>query len=210
MVTADFNHDGKPDIAILDTGAAWRLVYRGNGDGTFQTGKAYSLTGLAFSASGAPMATGNFNADGKLDVAIAMAGDIGIFSSDGNGGSVGRSRPVMPTDRSADSSLTAGATRNFTVAIELLRNSNHGAGLLVEYDCCPAGSVGISDHLATGQSQPLVSALNALQGQIAANAAIVPAGSGGPQRSRPGTKAGMGSSDTGRLLVKSNQFQPSS
>jgi len=75
-VVADFNGDGKPDIAVgTYTGIAFLA---GNGDGTFQA-PVYSLCGLPCSGSPtAPplgfsggMVAGDFNGDGKLDLASA-------------------------------------------------------------------------------------------------------------------------------------------
>ena len=63
---------GLPALAIL----------LGNGDGTFQSYKEYSADGLG--ASG--IALGDFNADGKLDVALALdSGAADVFLGNGDG-----------------------------------------------------------------------------------------------------------------------------
>ena len=86
-------------------------------------------------------------------------------------------------------SLTAGGTRNFTVPSSL-RHPGHRAGLLAEHDGRAARPAGIPDRLADRTDAAYVSTLNALQGQIAANAAIVPAGaSGRDQRVRQRRRA---------------------
>jgi hypothetical protein len=56
---ADFNGDGKPDLAVLDAG-----IMLGNGDGTF------GPPGPEFAGSGRKLfaATGDFNGDGRLDI----------------------------------------------------------------------------------------------------------------------------------------------
>jgi hypothetical protein len=55
-VVADFNRDGKPDLALDN------VILLGNGDGTFQ-GNVGSLIGT----TGGPGALGDFNQDGKPD-----------------------------------------------------------------------------------------------------------------------------------------------
>ncbi|MFZ0278391.1 MAG: FG-GAP-like repeat-containing protein [Candidatus Sulfotelmatobacter sp.] len=75
MVVKDFNGDGNPDIAVGTYGGMAFLA--GNGDGTFQT-PVYSACGLptcsgsatqALGYSGGKMVVGDFNGDGKLDLA---------------------------------------------------------------------------------------------------------------------------------------------
>ena len=71
-VTADFNGDGIPDLAILSsnnsTGGSYSVaVFLGNGDGTFRAGPTIQPSGI----QGGPfMISGDFNEDGKPDLAI--------------------------------------------------------------------------------------------------------------------------------------------
>jgi hypothetical protein len=63
LIIADFNGDGVPDLATT-TSQSSLLVLLGNGDGTLQPAKNYGLGwGLT--------AIGDFNQDGRVDVAIA-------------------------------------------------------------------------------------------------------------------------------------------
>jgi hypothetical protein len=64
---ADFNGDGKLDVATGELGA----LFLGNGDGTFQPA-------LALGALGVSTAVGDFNADGKPDLAVANGGNWGL------------------------------------------------------------------------------------------------------------------------------------
>src|SRR5262245_35613491 len=66
VVTADFNGDGKLDLAVLNYGSSSVSVLRGNADGTFRAA-VNSATG----ASPRSLAVGDFNKDGKLDLVTA-------------------------------------------------------------------------------------------------------------------------------------------
>jgi hypothetical protein len=84
---ADFNGDGKPDLAFADFGYGYASdaevsILLGNGDGTFQPAVSY--------ASGAgpyAVATGDFNQDGKQDLAVANfeANTVSILLGNGDG-----------------------------------------------------------------------------------------------------------------------------
>jgi FG-GAP-like repeat/Abnormal spindle-like microcephaly-assoc'd, ASPM-SPD-2-Hydin/FG-GAP repeat len=79
VAVGDFNHDGKPDLIVVDY--PYVSVMLGNGDGTFQTPKDNSI----FPPSG-PLGLGDFNHDGNLDVAvITPVGTLGLGILLGNG-----------------------------------------------------------------------------------------------------------------------------
>ena len=88
VVVGDFNGDGKPDLAVANSGSANVSVLLGNGDGTFQTAVNFDA-GL----SPGSVAVGDFNGDGKLDLALfqagnasnATAGAISILLGNGDG-----------------------------------------------------------------------------------------------------------------------------
>ena len=68
VVTGDFNNDGKQDFVVRNTSPNPNtvVVYLGNGNGTFQTPKTFSTGG-----SGSWLIAGDFNGDGKLDLAVS-------------------------------------------------------------------------------------------------------------------------------------------
>jgi hypothetical protein len=75
-LSADFNNDGIPDLAFA-SGAAGAAVLLGNGDGTFQKGNG--------SGTGQSLAAGDFNHDGKIDVASVPSGEEFLTVALGNG-----------------------------------------------------------------------------------------------------------------------------
>ena len=83
IVIADFNNDGKPDIAAsLGGGASDNqslVVLLGNGNGTFSS-PTYFFDGGASSIESA-----DFNGDGKQDIAAAGSNGLAILLGNGNG-----------------------------------------------------------------------------------------------------------------------------
>ena len=93
IVTGDFNGDGKTDLVTANQGsnsAGSISILVANGDGTFRPAANFSQGNSYPSGWGV---AGDFNNDGKLD--LAMAGDYGISIMPGNGdGTFGTTLPV--------------------------------------------------------------------------------------------------------------------
>lgn len=87
IATADFNHDGNVDVAVILAGTAQIAVYLGNGDGTFQSPNISTIAlpgGWVFSTGGT--AAADFNADGDVDlVAWCSASTSALYVLQGNG-----------------------------------------------------------------------------------------------------------------------------
>ena len=83
---ADFNGDGKLDLAVTNLNAKNVAILLGNGDGTFQSRVTYPTTTGASNGPSA-MTTGDFNGDGKVDLAITDQNDnsVSILLGNGNG-----------------------------------------------------------------------------------------------------------------------------
>jgi phospholipase C len=86
LATGDFNGDGKLDMAVANASTHTIQIMLGNGDGTFTTGASFSV-GSSITSAPISMAVGDFNRDGKLDLAVGVSPDsiVDIFFGDGTG-----------------------------------------------------------------------------------------------------------------------------
>jgi hypothetical protein len=91
IVVADFNGDGKLDVAVTDSSANVVYILLGNGDGTFGTAAAIPV-GNGPDA----IVAGDFNSDGKLDLAIANSSDNTVTLLLGNGDGTFTAAPGSP------------------------------------------------------------------------------------------------------------------
>ena len=103
LVVADFNLDHKHDLALLvhdaNGGGSSRIfLLAGNGDGTFQAPKQSSDALSTIADSNVKyLVAGDFNDDGKPDLAVQVSGGIGILLGQGDGTfQVGPITPVAP------------------------------------------------------------------------------------------------------------------
>ncbi len=85
IAMADFNSDGKPDLAVANAYSGFTTLMIGNGDGTFHFGSNVST----FTQAGS-VATGDFNGDGKADfVAVGTVGNavsqVNVLTGNGDG-----------------------------------------------------------------------------------------------------------------------------
>jgi hypothetical protein len=130
--------------------------------------------------------------NGAISVFVSDASNVvidinGYFAPPGGTGAL-YFYPVTPC-RIADTrnatgtfggpSLGAGATRSFPIPSSSCGLPSTAQAYAFNMTVVPPGSLLYLSTWPAGQSQPVVSTLNDLQGQIVANAAIVPAGTSG-------------------------------
>ncbi len=90
VAVADFNGDGKLDIAATDAVNGGVQIFTGNGDGTFSAGATFATEPSGVYAT-LGIVTADFNGDGHPDLALVnqtssgTAGDVGILLNDAQG-----------------------------------------------------------------------------------------------------------------------------
>lgn len=119
IVIADFNGDGKLDIAVANSGSNNVSILLGNGDGTFRPAEN-------FDAGNSPSAilVGDFNGDGKLDLALFQTGDpdqstigsVSILLGNGDG----TFRPPTNTALSVFASIVVVGDFNLDKKVDLI------------------------------------------------------------------------------------------
>jgi hypothetical protein len=83
VAVADFNGDGKADLAVADSSGNAVSILLGNGDGTFQAPKDFTIVpGNNFTTY---VAAGDFNGDGKADVAVIDSSVVYVLLGNGDG-----------------------------------------------------------------------------------------------------------------------------
>lgn len=108
--------------------------------------------------------------------------------------------PITPcriTDTRQNSELTAGSTRAFTIG-GVCGIPTNAAAYSLNFTVVPPGPLTFITVWPSGQQQPTVSTLNSFDGRIKANAAIVPAGSGGA--------INVFASDATNLIIDTNGY----
>jgi hypothetical protein len=169
VAVADYNRDGLLDIArtMGDGTNGLMQILRGNGDGTFQAPNRYLVPPPNSSVGGIVIIAGDWNSDGKPDVAFVVGGasaalDVLTNTTGGVPPSLGvATLSLNPTTVTGGSSstgtvtLTAVAPAATTVAIA----SNNAAAIVPASVIVPAGSQSRSFSISTAQVPVTTSAI---------------------------------------------------
>jgi hypothetical protein len=115
IVAADFNGDGKLDLAVADScgtsspcgNPGLVSILLGNGDGTFQTHMDYPAGSFPYT-----IVAGDFNGDGKLDVAVTDLDSSQVTILAGVGDGTFQSSTVVSTSGSPVGLLAADFNRD--------------------------------------------------------------------------------------------------
>ena len=124
--------------------------------------------------------------NGSISVFVTDPADVildtnGYFAQPGGTGALSF-YPVAPcrvADTRSGTILGAKSTRSFSIAASGCTVPPSAAAYSLNVTVVPQGPLSFLTAWPTGSAQPLVSTLNALDGEVTANAAIVPAGTGG-------------------------------
>jgi hypothetical protein len=128
ITAADFNGDGYIDIAVGNYDARNIGVFLGHGDGTFQAQQT-SFTGGFYHPIG--IIAGDFNSDGRLDVAFPYHQDynVGLLFGYGNG-TLGARKKFAMGNFSQHSHISVGDL-NGDGHLDIIGNQNSGFGISV-------------------------------------------------------------------------------
>jgi hypothetical protein len=144
LAVGDFNGDGKPDLAVANsssnaspcTGCTVSILL-GKGDGTFRSQETYAVGVLPYS-----VAVGDFNGDGKPDLAVAnfgvypftSPGSVSILLGNGDGTFQPQvaylagdgARAVDAADFDGDGKLDLAVVNYYSRTVSILRGNGDG------------------------------------------------------------------------------------
>jgi hypothetical protein len=147
VVKADFNGDGRIDLAVVNLSSDNLSILLGRGDGSFAEQQRFSV-----GENPESLVVGDFNGDGRPDLAVADTGSYPIFSTQisvllgrGDGSfteerrfTVGNGPRFITTgDFNGDSRTDLAVTNQFSGDFSILLS--HGDGSFTEEQRTPAG-----------------------------------------------------------------------
>ena len=174
LAVADFNHDGKVDLAVADTTACEVRVVLGNKDGTFQA-PARFITG----PGPVSLVVGDFTGDGQLDLATANEGGASVSVLPGNGdgtfkakidsgAALGTAAPgaLSASDYDGDGNLDLAVAYPRDNTLGVLAGKGNGTFVLTHTYGTGSTPVWIASGDLTGDGRPDVVAANSEAGDV--------------------------------------------
>ncbi len=132
-ISADFDSDGRPDIAFIDVGAGSVVLRRNNPLGSFATPLATFTPGGVLDR----IVAADFDGDGDMDIAAASNTGLFIYLNDGNGATFSlavnlavSTRGVVALDADNDGDMDLATCNGTLVRIWLNRGANTGLNSL--------------------------------------------------------------------------------
>ena len=160
VAAGDFNHDGRPDIAVTNKESNTVSVLLGNGDGTFQPAVSYPA---GFAPAG--IAVGDFNGDGNPDLAMTDHGNgtvtvllgngDGTFQTPGETYQVGSSPAgIAVADLDGDGNLDIVTADTGSSDINVLRGNGDGTFQPAITDPTASGAYSVAAVKLFGRAHP--------------------------------------------------------
>lgn len=119
QVVGDFNRDGFQDLAIaLGFGSQGLMeILNGNGDGTFRSPVLYLVPPPLSSIGGGTLAAGDFNRDGKPDIALPIIGASAGLAVLINSTGAASVPPAFGSVTATPSSVVGGASTQISISL---------------------------------------------------------------------------------------------
>ncbi len=184
VAISDLNSDGRADLLATLDNASIVCVFLARQDGTFAPVQSFPVQQVPVS-----IALGDFNRDGKPDIVTPAQGASGISVLVSTTGPSALGYYAVTPCRIIDTryapgafggpAIGAGQTRNLVIPSSPCGIPTTAQAYSLNITVAPHGILNYLTVWPTGQTQPLVSTLNAYDGAIVANAALVPAGTNG-------------------------------
>jgi len=154
IAVADVDNDGKLDIVTANQASHDISVLLGNGDGTFQPARS-SPTGLASQW----VAAGEFNGDGKIDLAVSDGNQTQVLLGNGDGTFTAfgpyvlGGMQVVAVDVNHDGKLDLVSTLNFGQLVVQLGNGNGTFQPTITYPIA-SDAIGVAVADLNGDGKP--------------------------------------------------------
>jgi FG-GAP-like repeat/FG-GAP repeat len=184
VAVADFNGDGTPDLVVANYGSSQVSVLFGNGNGTFQPAVNFQSYANSNEIQPYSVAVGDFNGDGRADLAVTNYSSTGVPFAEGKtvsillGNGDGTFQPavefaagsgplaVAVADMNGDGFLDLVVGNNFSNDVSILLGNGDGTfrqALTVDAGDRPS-SVAVGDF--NGDGVPDVAITNSFAGTV--------------------------------------------